>query len=159
MATNDKYLIPRNETRETVLLEWADNVLDRWIKEMETQGLTNEQIANRALRVKVWNASGGDKTKIVFFYRDYLRYLDLGVGRGEKYTRKKMNPTFRSGEKYPETSGYHWQVKPWFLPILRQRIYSLQRILERKYGEYAQLMIIKNLSPEELGVPSEFLND
>lgn len=152
MATNYRYLLPQNETREAVLEEWAENVIRRWVKEMEDQGVTDARELESSFAKKVINASGGDQTKIVFMYLDYLRYLDLGVGRGEKYTRIKHNPTFYSGELYPATSGYRWKVKPWFLPVLKQRVYSLSRILERKYGEYAQLMIISRLSPEELGV-------
>ncbi len=145
MATNYKYLIPKNETREGILEEWAENVITRWIKEIEAQGIASPSELESSFRKKVFNASGGNETRIEFMYLDYLRYLDLGVGRGEKYVKEKHNPTFYSGEKYPTTSGYKWQVKPWFLPILKQRVYSLARILERKYGEYAQLIILKNI--------------
>lgn len=145
MATSYKYLIPKNETREAILKEWAENVITRWGKEMESQGITDAKTLEKTFHKDVINASGGDQARIEFMYLDYLRYLDLGVGRGEKYVKEKHNPTFYSGEKYPTTSGYKWQVKPWFLPILKQRVYSLARILERKYGEYAQLIILKNI--------------
>ena len=35
------------------------------------------------------------------------------------------------------------------LPVFKQRVYSLAAILERKYNEYAQLMIIQNIAPEK----------
>lgn len=35
------------------------------------------------------------------------------------------------------------------MPVFKQRVYALSHILERKYGEYAQLMIIQNISPDK----------
>lgn len=158
MAINERNYDPKGESRRDVLFQWADNVIQRWLKEMEVQGVPDEDRANAALSYKVWNASGGDQTKIIFFYRDYLRYLDLGVGRGEPYTKEKHDPIFRSGRRYPWTHGYYWQVKPWYYPILKQRIYSLQKILERKFSEYATLIIAQGLTTKLLGIPYHSIN-
>ena len=146
--TSNDYLSP-SQTREQTLEIWAANVIHRWIKEMEYQNISNSSKLERSLKYKIYNASGGDQTKIVFTLLNYGRFVDLGVGRGEKYTKRKHQPVFRSGESYPETPGYHYQVKPWFLPIFKQRVYSLAKILERKYSEYAQLMIIQTISPDK----------
>lgn len=148
LTAND-YLSFINETREKTLDTWAANVIYRWTKEMEYQNISDTSRLASSLRHKIHNASGGDKTKIVFTLLNYGRFVDLGVGRGEKYTKKKHQPIFRSAEPYPESPGYRYQVKPWFLPIFKQRVYSLARILERKYGEYAQLMIIHSISPDK----------
>lgn len=146
--TANDYL-PHDESRAKILHRWAASVIKRWIKEMEYQNVTDSDKLMKSLKYKIYNASGGDQTKIVFTLLNYGRFVDLGVGRGEKYTKRKHDPTFHSGQPYPTTPGYNFQVKPWFLPLFKQRVYSLARILERKYGEYAQLMIIQNISPDK----------
>lgn len=138
-----------DETREKLLERWATNVIERWKKEMEYQDITNPKILAESLKHKIYNASGGDQAKVVFTLLNYGRFVDLGVGRGEKYTKKKHQPIFYSGQPYPETPGYHYQVKPWLMPIFKQRVYSLGKILERRYSEYAQLMIIHTISPDQ----------
>lgn len=146
MAINERNYDPKGESRREVLFQWADDVIKRWLKEMETQGITDAKKLSNHFERYVFNASGGNHTKIEFMYLDYLRYLDVGVGRGEKYKRVKHDPVFYSGVKYPRTEGFKYQVKPWFLPILRQRTYSLQKILERKFFEYAETIILKGVT-------------
>lgn len=141
--------LSHDESREKILHRWAAGVIKRWQKEIEFQGITNPDKLKKSLHKKVINASGGDQTKIIFTLANYGRYLDLGVGRGEKYKKIKHQPAFNSGQVYPQTEGYTYQVKPWMLPVFKQRVYSLARILERKYNEYAELMIIQNISPDK----------
>lgn len=138
-------------SRAKVIEAWAANVIVRWEREMRTQDIENPDRLMQSLRKRVINAAGGDQTKVFFFFALYGKFLDLGVGRGEKYenTKKKHDPIFWPGKKYPETPGYKYQVKPWFLAILRQRVYSLTSILERKYNEYAEIMLIRNIAPEK----------
>lgn len=147
MTAND--YLHHDESRAKILHRWAANVIQRWIKEIQYQDIKNPNKLIASLKKKVYNAAGGDQTKIVFTLANYGRYVDLGVGRGEKYTKKKHDPIFYSGWPYPGTAGYSYQVKPWLMPVFKQRVYALSHILERKYGEYAQLMIIQNISPDK----------
>lgn len=147
LTAND--YLSHDESRAKILHRWAASVIKRWTKEMEYQNVTDPKDLIKSLKYKVHNAAGGDQTKIIFTLLNYGRFVDLGVGRGEKYTRRKHDPAFYSGQPYPTTPGYNFQVKPWFLPLFKQRVYSLARILERKYGEYAQMIIIQNISPDK----------
>ncbi len=147
LTAND--YLPHDESRAKVLHRWAANVIRRWEKEIEYQGITDPDRLIKSLHYKIYNASGGDMTKIIFTMENYGRYIDVGVGKGEKYTRQKHNPIFWSGQKYPETAGYKYQVKPWMYPIFKQRVFALARILERKYNEYAQTVILTNLTAKE----------
>lgn len=137
------------KTREEALENWAFNVIQRWTKEIRVQDVSNPDKLISSLRKKVYNASGGDKTKIVFTFLNYGRFADLGVGRGEKYNKIKHERSFRSGKRYPETPGYSWQVKPWLRPLFKQRIYSLARLLEHEYNEYTQVMFFQNINPDK----------
>lgn len=141
--------LPHDESRAKILHRWAANVIRRWIKEIEYQNITDPDRLEKSLKYKIYNAAGGDMTKIIFTMANYGRYLDVGVGKGEKYKREKHNPIFWSGQKYPETAGYKHQVKPWMYPIFKQRVYALARILERKYSEYAQTIILSNLTAQK----------
>lgn len=147
-VTNIKQ-VDRNKDRAEVIEKWAQSVITRWEEEIATQEIKNPDALLKSLYKRVYNASGGNQTKIVFTLLNYGRFADLGVGRGEKYSRDKHAPIFRTGQKYPETKGYRWQVKHWFLPVFKQRVYSLGAILERKYNEYAELMFFQNFEPEE----------
>lgn len=147
-VTNNDYL-GHDQSRAKLMHVWSANVIKRWIQEIEAQEISRPDKLISSLRKRVYNAAGGDQTKIVFTLLNYGRFVDLGVGRGEKYNRRKHDPVFWSGQKYPETPGFKYQVKPWMLPVFKQRVYSLAAILERKYNEYAQLMIIQNIAPEK----------
>ena len=127
LTTND-YLSP-DQTREKTLEIWAANVIQRWIKEMEYQNISNSSKLEKSLKYKIYNASGGDQTKIVFTLLNYGRFVDLGVGRGEKYTKKKHQSVFRSGEPYPETPGYHYQVSLGSYPFSSNVFIPLRKYL------------------------------
>lgn len=148
VITNNEYL-GHDQSRAKLMHVWAANVIQRWIKEINAQDVKNPGKLIRSLHKRVYNAAGGDQTKIIFTLLNYGRFADLGVGRGEKYNRRKHDPVFYSGQKYPETPGYNWQVKPWLMPVFKQRVYSLAAILERKYNEYAEIMIIQNISGDK----------
>ena len=80
--TIDDYLgIERD--RAEVIGDWAFDVIRRWIREIKTQEIKNPSALIRSLHFRVYNASGGDKTRIVFTLLNYGRFADLGVGRGE----------------------------------------------------------------------------
>lgn len=147
LTAND--YLPHDESRAKILHRWASNVIRRWIKEIQYQEVSDPDKLIKSLYYRIHNASGGDMTKIIFTMANYGRYIDVGVGKGEKYTRKKHDPVFWSGQKYPETTGYKYQVKPWMYPLFKQRVYALAHILERKYNEYAQLAILTNLTAQE----------
>lgn len=147
MNVND--YMPHDESRAKILHRWAANVIRRWTKEIEYQEVSNPDKLISSLYYKIYNAAKGDKTKIVFTMANYGRYIDVGVGKGEKYTKRKHDPVFFSGQKYPETKGYKHQVKPWMYPLFKQRVFALSHILERKYSEYAQIAILANLTSQE----------
>ncbi|MCD8178061.1 MAG: hypothetical protein LUE98_11815 [Tannerellaceae bacterium] len=141
-----------DEERYQVLNTWAQNVVKRWIKEMETQQVSpyNPDYTGgsliRSFYYKIYNASGGDQTKILFVLNNYGRHVDIGVGRGQKYDASRLADPFRSGKQYQKREKGKRTVKPFLMPIFKQRVYSLARILERKWGETAQVMIFQELT-------------
>lgn len=143
------YYLPHDESRAKILHRWAANVIRRWEKEIEYQGVSDPDKLISSLRYKIYNAAKGDQTKIIFTMYNYGRYIDVGVGRAERYTRRKHDPIFHSGQKYPKTEGYKYQVKPWMYPLFKQRVFALSNILARKYNEYAQIAVLGNLTAQE----------
>jgi hypothetical protein len=150
--------------REKALQDWASNVIKRWIKEMEVQQVSPHNpewkgsgSLSRSFYYHVYNAAGGNQTKIVFTFNHYARYVDAGVSGGQPYDARKHLAPFRAGQRYQTRYGRlrsERLVKPFLMPVFRQRVYSLARILERRYAEYARIMFFRDSSPEDFGLPT-----
>jgi len=149
-----------DEDRYKVLNAWSRNTVDRWIKEMESQEVSpyNPKYKGgsllRSFYYKIYNAAGGDQTKILFVLNNYGRFVDLGVGNGQKYDPSRMDSPFRSGSRYQDKprSGEQRVVKPFLMPVFKQRVYSLARILERKWSETAEVMIFQELTRKDFNL-------
>ena len=104
-VTNNDYL-GHDQSRAKLMHVWAANVIKRWIQEIEAQEISHPDKLISSLRKRVYNAAGGDQTKIVFTLLNYGRFVDLGVGRGEKYNRRKHDPGVpdRNIQKHPDSN-------------------------------------------------------
>ncbi|MDR1918402.1 MAG: hypothetical protein LBQ65_02005 [Tannerellaceae bacterium] len=150
-----------SKERYEVLNDWAYNVIQRWIKEMRTQHVSpfNENYTGgdlaRSFYYKIYNASGGDQTKILFVLNNYGHFVDMGVGEGQKYNFDRMAAPFRSGQRYATGEKGQRVVKPYLMPVFKQRVYSLAKIMERVWADNARLMLFQTLTAEQFGINSE----
>ena len=64
-VTNIKQ-VDRNKDRAEVIEKWAQSVINRWEEEIATQEIKNPDALLKSLYKRVYNASGGNQTKIVF---------------------------------------------------------------------------------------------
>lgn len=145
------------DDKNKMLINWADNVLKRIFKEMETQEINpfnqdyynEESRLKRSIDFKIHNASGGDIEKITFLYEYYALFVEYGIGRGESYDKSKLIDPFRSGTKYAKKQPGIRSPKPFFFSIINQRTFSLQKLAENVLSENITAIISNELSLPE----------
>lgn len=87
----------------------------------------------RTLYWKAFTVAGGDKVIVEALYQHYGKFVELAVGRGEKYVgvesigRKKWRPLYR-------LDGGKRLAKPFVTPEFRKRIRRFQSYMEREFA-------------------------
>ena len=90
----------------------------------------------RLMRSLYWQAfttSGGDRVVVEALYQHYGKFVELAVGRGEKYAgvesigRKKWRPLHR-------LDGGKRMAKPFVTAEFRQQVRRFQRFMEREFA-------------------------
>lgn len=102
-----------------------------------------------SLYFKVSNAAGGDTTKIDFFFNYYGLFVDLGVGRGQKYAQVDNAAPSVYGKRYKEWKKKgDRQSRPILLREFRQEIRMLRAALASRY-ELKAIYTLARLNPEK----------
>lgn len=98
----------------------------------------------RHIYAKVYNSAKGDTTKISFFFKYYLYFVDMGVGRGRswefQYEDAKYNKLFHKWDGEGDR-----QQRPFLTMELRHQIRRLSAMLENYYAEKIQIDIVSTL--------------
>lgn len=90
----------------------------------------------RLMRSLFWRAhtnAGGDKVIVEALYQHYGKFVELAVGKGEKYvgvesiSRKKWRPLHR-------LDGGRRMAKPFVTAEFRQQIRRFQKFMEREFA-------------------------
>ena len=87
----------------------------------------------RSLYWHAWTNGGGDKVVVEALYQHYGKFVELAVGKGEKYVgvesigRKKWRPLYR-------LDGGKRMAKPFVTAEFRQQIKRFQRFMEREFA-------------------------
>jgi hypothetical protein len=102
--------------------EWADIVLERWIRNIVALDVVDTGELLRSLKAQVEQDSGGNPTKIVFSFLYYGLFADMGVGRGVKL---------------PDAGNGNRKKKPWYSKQLWKEVHILSRLMAEKYGQQA----------------------
>ena len=99
--------------------EWADITIERWMKRISRLGIGRTGDLVRSFTSAVQADSRGDVQKITFTYLYYGMFVDMGVGRGTKYSQRGTTKR---------------QIKPWYSSIVRREIYKLGELMIEKHG-------------------------
>lgn len=92
--------------------------------------------SGKLMRTLFWRAhtnGGGDKVIVEALYQHYGKFVELAVGKGEKYVgvesigRKKWRPLHR-------LDGGRRMAKPFVTAEFRQQIKRFQRFMEREFA-------------------------
>lgn len=105
----------------------------------------------RLMRSLYWKAStvgGGDRVVVEALFQHYGKFVELAVGKGEKYVgvesigRKKWRPLHR-------LDGGRRMAKPFVTVEFRQQIRRFQRFLEREFAFQGFYIMEQSLVVEE----------
>ena len=110
-----------NDERQEAYIasRWAEIVIERWQKKIAKYKIGSTGALVRSFTSAVEADAKGDVQKITFTYLYYGMFVDMGVGRGTKYSQ--IGTTKR-------------QIKPWYSSIVRREIYKLGELMIEKHG-------------------------
>jgi len=109
-------------TNYQVAQEWADIVLERWIRNISRLKIKETGELLRSLQAHVEQDANGNPSKITFAFMYYGIFPDMGVGRGVKYD---------------EVVSSNRKKKPWYSKQFIKEVNILGTIIAEKYGEKA----------------------
>jgi len=116
--------------------------MKRILSEMEVQGISpynprykGDGVLQKSIDYKIFNASGGNMEKIVFFYEYIAVFVETGTGNGQEYDSSKLKSSYKSGTKYYKSRHGEREPKPFINPLIRQRAFALGAIAARTLAE------------------------
>lgn len=98
---------------------WAEIVIERWQKKIAKYKMGSTGALVRSFTSAVEVDAKGDVQKITFTYLYYGMFVDMGVGRGTKYSQRGTTKR---------------QIKPWYSSVVRREIYKLGELMIEKHG-------------------------
>lgn len=110
-----------NDERQEAYIasRWAEIVIERWQKKIAKYKIGSTGALVRSFTSAVEADAKGDVQKITFTYLYYGMFVDMGVGRGTKYSQRGTTKR---------------QIKPWYSSVVRKEIYKLGELMIEKHG-------------------------
>ncbi len=108
---------------------WADIVIERWIRKIQSLGIGSTGELLRSLQAHVAVDSQGNPAKIAFLYLYYGIFTDMGVGRSVKLGQ--------AGK------GNRRTRKPWYSSTFLKEVNTLGRCMAERYGYDAASIPLK----------------
>lgn len=109
-------------------------------------GSTGEAFLDRNLYAKVLAGAGGNTVAVDFFFRQYLFFVDWGVGRGMGKEEVPDRGVPRMKKRYAVWNGRgDRQRRPVVVGAIRGSRFFLGNILEKYWGKEAELAILYGL--------------
>lgn len=105
---------------------------------------TGESFSYRNFYAKVYNMAEGDTEKISFFFRYYLFFVDMGVGRGRKWRFEGEDAKWN--KLYEEWKGQgDRQQRPFLTMEIRHQITRLSEMVQAYYHDIVQIDVVEAL--------------
>lgn len=115
-------------TNLRIASEWAQVVIDQWRDRMHAMGVHDPYSNGKNFAHFIYASAGGDVSKIEFAYQYYLKFTDMGVGKGAKLGQP--------GNR---------KQKPWSANFLLE-VKKLANMLALSQAQQATLTIVQNIS-------------
>lgn len=129
-------MIPQTGSELTVneaTVMWAEKVIDIWTDRLMKLRVNNAYTHAASFAHHVYTSSGGNISKIMFVYEYFLRFTDMGVGRG----------VTMESRAYIDTSR---KQKMWFTKTFWLEVKKLASILADRYGVQASIIITDSVN-------------
>lgn len=112
--------------------EWAEMVIDIWLQQMVSLKINNPWIHAESFQQTVMANANGDVNKVVFTFDYFLRFTDMGVGKGTTLSESIAGNTNR-------------KRKMWYSKTFLREVRILVDIMAQDYARQAQMIIYTNM--------------
>ena len=120
------------KTEREVAAEWADFVIMIWIEQMSKLGVNNARIYAESFQQMVYSNANGNVERVTFTFDYFLRFTDMGVGKGTNMSQSMTGQTNRTR-------------KMWYSKTFLREVRILVDIIAQQYNRQAQVAILSNL--------------
>lgn len=125
-------------TNITLTVEaWADIVIKEWVKKADALGIKGTGALLASFYNTVITAAAGDPRKVIFAFAWYGKMVDYGIGNGVSLLDRDMMISGGMTKRRP---------KPWFTDTFYKQVETLRHLLEEKYANLAERLIIESLN-------------
>jgi hypothetical protein len=123
----------------TTVTAWADIVLDRWLRKIDTLKINDTYELANSFIMQVMTDSGGDPERIEFAFKYYGKFVDMGVGKGVTLADAGLSES-------------HRKRKRWYSPVFYAEVKKLAILLAEKYGKIGAITIVENIDDSAAGL-------
>lgn len=110
---------------------WADMVIDIWVERMAQLNVDNAYFHAESFVHTIYSNANGDVSKIEFVFNYFLKFTDMGVGKGVKIEDR--------------FSGNNTRIqKPWLTRTFLLEVRKLANMLAKDFAHRGTLLIVEN---------------
>jgi hypothetical protein len=122
--------------------DWSTYLKRDLIKSMLKKKIGNTGNLKNSLSFKIQYGTDGTPEKVIIAFNYYGKFVDMGVGKGQKLGDVKGNKAL-----YRATGIKGRVAKPWWSKTIFPEANTLAALLKEQYGITAINMINENVSP------------
>lgn len=130
--------------RAQVLDDWARYTAERLKKSLQKKRIGHSGDLENSLLYALKGTAGGDVTSIEHTFNYYGKFVDMGVGKGQKIEDVKENGDLIS------LLGGGRKPKKWFSKRYHFEVNKLELIMAEKFGEQGQRVIIETITGQSI---------
>ena len=119
------------------LSEWAEKVITIWEERMSQLGVNNASAHAGSFVHHIISQSNGDVARIEFAFAYFLKFTDMGVGKGVTLQNRDSVVTRRT-------------QKMWFSKTFLLEVRKLANIMAAQYGFQGTLLIKENIDDNSI---------
>jgi hypothetical protein len=128
---------------------WANITIKEWRKKLQKMKIHSSGALAGSFQKHIIVSSKGDFAKIVFLYRQYGAYIDMGVGNGQKIGNISENKLARRLEG--RNAVTRRRAKKWYSKTLYHEIIALADLIAKKYGDDIVFKVI-DIMPTKINI-------
>ena len=109
---------------------WAEIVIERWERKIKQLRIRHTGSLLQSFHQHVNTQSNGNPDRIILTFNYYGKFVDMGVGKGVPHAKVELS---------------NRKAKPWYSKTFYSQLMKLSEILQVKYREKAQMVIISEI--------------
>ncbi len=122
---------------------WQNFTVKDWQKSIQKLQVMHTNELFNSFQKNIARQANGDIQKLIFIYKYYGKFPDMGVGRGIKIGDIAENRTVKSLTGKKTNKGR--RAKKWYNKPFYSNLQRLSEILAEKYGTYTAQTIVNEI--------------